>query len=241
MRDTKIYWTPVLYQNNDDANILFSEPDSLFKYVLAQRESVPFSTCPAYIDMLKNTFIVRAPYDVEIILDRMNETFDISMDPSVTPYFVNRLTDIRLNDPALLTLPPRYVMYSDEEVFIQVLPMMMNREPVPWNIIPGTYDISKWIRPMEFTAEFLTKDNVINIKRGDPLFCLKFVTKDNSKVVFERVEYDFAIERTMLSCTGIKRKIQNVPLQTLYKLAENFIDMFKKNRIGKKSKCPFHF
>ena len=242
MSDIKVYWTPEAKVGVEESNILFLEPESLFKYVVENRKWCPYKTCPGFIDMVKNTFVVKAPYDITAEFDRDTMKMRVNQGQFVYDRFcANRLPAIHFEDPVLATLPPRYVMWSDDDVEIQVLPMMFSKEPMRWNIIPGTFNISKWIRPIDFSFELHDGQDRITIKRGEPLFCIKFVTKDNSKVTLERVSFDGDIDNALMSCIMVKERVTNLPLAVLYDMAKDFVNLFKKKKKRERSKCPFHF
>ena len=73
--ETVIYWAAA-YSPSDryDLNHLYSEPKSLYEEVVANKaplkvESPDFLRCPATSDLLRTTFVVRAPVDTHASLN----------------------------------------------------------------------------------------------------------------------------------------------------------------------------
>jgi hypothetical protein len=125
-------------------------------------------------------------------------------------------------------------------VHIETIPAFMDSNQSISNLmlIPGTYNISKWIRAVDFSVEVKDDKQPIIIKKDDVLFYVKFRTKDESKIELERVPMSNELRDAMLSCVFVKNHITNLPLKTLYKMAESFMSVlsFKKPK-----KCPFGF
>jgi len=105
--------------------------------------------------------------------------------------------------------------------------------------IPGTFNISKWIRCIDFSAEIKDEKKPVKIKKGDVLFYVRFKTKDDSKVELERVPYTVELKYATTACFSVKNHIKNLPLKILYKMAEPFLSKLSFRKQPKK--CPFGF
>jgi len=241
MKTTKIYWTPFCdYKNgeilNPECQILFNEPESVYKNLLKQK-TTDYLKCPAFIEICKNTYVITSPFDMEININKENKYVSSSFSQSLFDvYCRNRLEQTKSSDLPLITLPPHYVIYSDEDVMIELLPCFLQTKDKAWNIVPGTFNIGKWIRPIEFVLEILNNQDSLSIKSGDPLFYIKFRTPNNSKVELIRVPMTKKLNDAIITTIGVKAIKQNLSLKTLYKMAESFLSLYKKPK-----KCPFHF
>jgi hypothetical protein len=131
-----------------------------------------------------------------------------------------------------------YVFYSKDEMMVELVPPFLQGHTTPnnFNIVPGIFDISKWIRPVECSGLMIDLSTPIKVKQGDALMYLKFIPKDKGKVTMQRELITEDLINVAGSCTAVKTVVRNIPLDTLYKLAASTIAVFKKS---KSSKCPF--
>lgn len=240
---TKIYWT-IPYFDVPEADLLFSEPESLLKHLQKTRKGSEYLKCPAFIDYVKNTYIIKAPVDFEIIIsDAKNKQIVIN---GLHQCFRNKFIDNtkgkgdNFTSPYILSVPPKYLFYSGQSVHMEVMQAFLETNDSVSNImlIPGTFDISKWIRPIDFTFEIKNENKITYIKKDDVIFYVKFKTEDDSKVELERVEPDPRLIHGFWACVNIKNHVKGVPLKTLYKMAESFLSTFS---FKKPKKCPFGF
>jgi hypothetical protein len=245
---TKIYWSPVTepvsnttLPTTPELQILFSEPENLFKHLQKTRGESAHLRCPAFLDYIKNTYVIKAPIDMNIIIDRKAGRLDItSFSQSLSKFIVNRIDQTGIDSPHLISLPPAYVFYSDEDVHMESFHASMETNNSISNLmaVPGVFNISKWIRLIDFSAEVKDDTKPINIKRDDVLFYVRFLTKNDSKVELKRVPMTEELKIAMQSCVSVKNQIFKTPLKTLYKMSESFISTLS---FKKKKKCPFNF
>jgi hypothetical protein len=229
---SKVFWCT---QANGDAalEILFAEPVPLLKHILETREGTRHIKCPAFIDFTKNMYAIKAPLDMHITVDKENNHITVhNLPPEVLNRVIMGRGETAHGVPYTLTTVPRYLFYSTGEVFIESMQAFMEANDSVSNLmlVPGTYDISKWIRPVDFSFEVKDDKKDIHIKKGDVIFYVRFRAKDDSKVELERVEESRELNNVVAACTGVKRYMRNVPLKVLYAMAESFIKTlsFKK-------------
>lgn len=237
---TKVYWTP----DNDgfpELEILFSEPESLFKHLQKTRDGSLHMKCPAFVDFVKNTYVIKSPIDIEIFSDRKEKSMQVGgIIEKLGKFVVNRIDDVGEGCPLAISLPPAYIFYSNDDIEIETLHAFMEINDSLSNVmlVPGTFNISKWIRSIDFTVEIKNENEPVKIKKGDVLFYVKFKTKDDSKVELERVAHTEELKYVAKACFSVKQHIRNVPLKTLYKMAESFLTTLT---FRKPKKCPFGF
>ena len=238
---SKVFWTIPDY-GFDELQIIFFEPESLFKHIQETRKGSLHLKCPAFQDYVKNTFVIKSPFDFAISVNRKNNSIDVEGLPEKigTKFIVNRVNDIGPLSPFAMSVPPVYLFYSNDDIMLESIhPFMEINDSVSNTmLVPGTYNISKWIRPIDFSFEVKDDNKKIRIKRGDVLFYVKFKTNDDSKVELKRVSMNEELTNVMGSCFGVKNIIPNLPLKTLYVMAESFM---KTLSFRKPKKCPFGF
>jgi hypothetical protein len=233
---TTIYWAPFpgyKEKNVHEVNVLFKEPVPVFPYIASRRKGSEYIQCYGLMEYSKNTFAVLAPFDFEVKIDFEKKHVYTSLNQQMyDEFFINRGEERDASDPYLLTLPPAYLFYSDESVIMESMPAYLcpTESTMNINCIPGCYDIGKWVRPVDFSFEVIDASKEIAIKKDDPIFFIRFLTKDGSKVNLERVEYNERLLKASLACTGVKKCMRKTKLDDLYRMADSYLKVlgFKK-------------
>jgi len=220
------------------ADALFIEPIPFLKYLIStdDRKS-EYLKCPAVTDFFKNTFVVLSPVDAIIKYDKESDMLHVSGQGIGQDLYdamvVNRGNQIRDNDKFLMTFGiPQILLYSKKNVVLESLPTFMAYKSCRnYNIIPGKFNISKWIRPVDFTFEFIDENHPITLKRGDPIFAFRLTPDDDSKVELIRELNKFKEDWYLIgNFVQIKKFLPRLTLNNAYKLAEPIIDFFWKSR-----------
>jgi hypothetical protein len=240
---TKVYWTPDT-NNYPEFEVIFPEPESLYKHLLKTRSGSDHIKCPAFVDFVKNTYVIKSAIDMELLLNRKDGSMQVvsGISEGLATYIINRSDQVGEGCPMLMSLPPAYIFYSKDDVVMESLHGFMELNNSVSNImsVPGTFNISKWIRSIDFTVEVKNENIPVKIKKDDVLFYVRFKTKDDSKVELERVPLTDELKYAVKACFSVKNHVKNLPLKTLYKMAEPFLSLlsFKK---PKPKTCPFGF
>jgi len=202
--------------------------------------------CPAFIDALKNTYVVKAPFDFSIKIDPKERSIQADKDINfLQKYIHNRINDSIPTENMVVSFNFFMLFITDDDIELEQLPCLYHTSEWIENTqsITGKFNIKKWIRPIECAAIIKNskpKDNVtiINIKRDDPLFYFRLHSKNDNKVILEQetnlnkiVEYTELIRVTSL----VKATNPYLKLPILYKL----FDRFRPKKFF--SKCPFSF
>jgi hypothetical protein len=174
-KHTTVFWAPVNSARFiDAANVLEYNPkvvDEVFvqeptkvlsniaqdperKYVNSKAVSAEYKRCPSYIEYLKNTYEIRSIADI---------TFEIDDDRKVTNIIATDWIKSRIefrsapnnSTHILVSLGLFTLFYSDKPVHIEQLPpfLSMNENSSNFTVVPGTYNINKWFRPVEIAIE----------------------------------------------------------------------------------------
>lgn len=167
--------------------------------------------CPASIAPLKNIFGIRSHMDYSF--EKIGRTFSSSDDS------LERFNDSFLQRESSLdfiTLKWRLLLFSKESVDVVMQPGYLEENDFNNNtiLLPGQYNISKWLRPLEPT--FILNSKKLKIKRGDILYYLKFNT--NKKIIFKNFEFNNEIENLVRKSIDLKTYVPNLTLRKLYNL-----------------------
>jgi hypothetical protein len=226
----KVNWIPIFTEElSQDGNITYYEPEPAFKYLVNTRGQPDYLRCPGLTNYLKNTFIIRSPYDLSIIVDaagnvttdRFGQDFfnqNISVRPPTSP-----------KDNLIIQSFPKYLFVSDSKkpVVVSVIPWMFKANP--FGIVPGSFDITQWVRPVNLAMEVYQPGPIV-FKRGEPLYAVRFEVDDT--VTLERGEYTPDIGKAMVSCLNVQNYVPGLNLKSLYTAGKHYITMMKRKYYG---------
>ena len=217
------------------------EPDRLLPLLAKERLVTErhYLTCPAFQDLYKNTFVIRSPIDLVITIDKnRNVTTDRFGQEFYDASIVNRTASVGPNDPMLVSCCLHLLFVPDEDCTLEIMPANMHSTDLLQNtrVIPGKFNAYKWTRVVDFAFEIIDETKPIVLKRNDPLFYVRFETKNNSKVNLEHKVYTPEMVTVSKAVEQLKARVPRLTLEAMYKIAERL-----DKSIFFKKKCPFSF
>ena len=231
----KIKWIPIngIKVNifNNEVNITHFPPEPAFKYFASLREESEFLKCPAFAKTLKNTFVLKSPYDMTITVNAKNKTCHVLNQSQMfydSHIFLREIPND--SDPLMLSIPPRYIFLTDSKVPVEItcLPMFLTPN-YQFGVIPGSFDITKWVRFVECAFEVFNPSDTIKIKIGDPLYMVTFTPANDDTVILEKDICTKEIRELQAACVRVKHSVSGLNLNTLYDMSHEYIQiMFKK-------------
>jgi len=233
-RYIEVFWTP--FYNIEDAafNILTVPPKPLFPILKDHRPNSIYLQCPAVTDYCKNEYVVFCPFDLVITIDRENQQVSIDRfgQAFFDKYILNRMHQTDVQSPAILSLPVKYLFYSNDSVELQIadLPIITSKSSENFKVIRAGFNIGKWVRPIELTVEVIDSSKPITMCAEDPLFLLKFKTPNEVPIKLTRVELTPELNTLSRSCTQLKKYRPKLKLAKLYELAEDYLELFKRKK-----------
>ena len=237
-RYVEVYWTPwVRYQDSEKfapVHILFGEPQPLLTELAKERVGTPaYIKCPAFVKVCQNTFLIRCPINLNISI---NPDLTVSSDnygQAFFDLFINpRMNQTDHSNPFLMDTFPEYLFYANEPVEMELLDPILLHGQVSRNvrIIPGSFDISKWIRPIQYAFEVIDSSRPLEFRAGDPLFMIRFKTVNDRPVKFVRFVQDQNAGAAVEACVGLKDFRPQIGLKKMYELASDFVSTWKRGR-----------
>lgn len=219
------------------------EPEPLFKFLSSSRDKnffkFHFLKCYGLLEFCKNTFVVRAPIDITLNIDREK---GYATTNACDQEFFDRCLKLRWeetspNDRFTFTIFPSYLFYTTESTTIETLPLVLTHTKTSENTLfmPGRFNMYKWVRPVDFSCEVIDDTKPIVFKRGDPLFMIRFSPDSGKTVELERTTKTKELVELVTKCVGLKKVIPFTPLEKAYKIIEPVINLFRRS-----GKCPFH-
>jgi hypothetical protein len=212
------------------------DPVPALKFYTDNKDS-DIRRCPAYVEALKNTYVVCSPIDYDITIDRNTNTFDIK-EPKLLPVdSLGARLDQAINSPyKLFTSIYGGMLFrsKDKNVWMeQIDPFLEWNRSNQIRVVPGKFNIAKWHRPIDFTFEQKEMQTTIKIKRGDPLYYVRFHGEDPADIVtLKRVEQTIEDMSDWKTNVALKKYFPKTSLEFLY----SAFDKFKALRNGNKSK-----
>lgn len=220
-----VKWIPGLFKNNV-ANISYFEPEPAFKYFLNKNPDAVYTKCPAFSDFLKNTFIIKSPYDLEIYFDHAGAAKTNKYGQN----FFDKNITIKPNGKNSITLQtiPQYIFITNSKCPLKITCLPMILEENKYRFIGGEFDISKWIRPLFYSIEINNFPETIVLKRGQPLYMVKFTPENNDVIKLEQEVHSEDLENASNTCTNFQNFVHNKNLNYLYEISHKYISIMKK-------------
>jgi len=214
----------------------FFEPEPILP--LLDKE-LSYLNCPAFIDYYKNTFLIRCPFDITIETRRRP---DNKIEVRYTGKFDEEFysDNILVREDGSITVNVGYYFMTDENSLLieQLQPIILeNQFYNDKRMIQGTFDIGKWVRPLDWAFHPNKGVTKIELKRGDPLYCVRFMS--TNKVNLERVDFNKDISNVGKATTLVKHTLGRFTLKENYEMAKYYVSSFKKKLFKSKLKCPF--
>ena len=225
-----VYWSP--WHHFDvyhERNLSYDDPKWLIEEITKKsnrsNQADNFFKCPAAINQFKNTLVCRNTSDVDVEF--------------VNGGIENRLQSPRINSQVLVSIKPasvlgarticyscNWVFFADKPVHITTSSPYAHRTDMNnyGYYVPGTYDISRWFRPVEFAFQMWDGVDEFRSKEGDPLIYVKFNTDE--KINLQRFELTKEIYNISKSCMSLKKFSNIKQLNKLY-------DIFTRNKTNK--------
>lgn len=178
-----VYWCPVLKQDNSGVDELkIYAPERVIKTLDIKTffgESV--SRCPAVVNELKNTFAIRSPISFHIDYNyNGNIVSNNPYDQHFTQEYLGPPNDENIHQ----IQDPAYLFFCEEDLTITQLPPYYEENTITENCmqITGTYNISKWARPVAPAIKFKSNKSEYKVSRGEIICYYKFNTDDTIKL-----------------------------------------------------------
>jgi hypothetical protein len=218
----KIYYSQDVRIDQGRSELAQIEPvnllDDLKKYYNNNNE---YFKCYAAIEMLKNIYVIKSEIDLEVKITK-NDIITYGKLGNHPEFYQ---TFYQLGSPPntdVVMMGFDLFTFSQESVIASQYPAFLHPNCPFYNtgmtIAPGEFDISKWFRPMVagLINQDVEKEKTIKIKRGDPLYYVKFNT--NKRVKLERFELNEKLHYLLNNCVRLKTSLSKRNLSIVYDL-----------------------
>ena len=229
----------VMFETNKSSNkstgiigkdLLLIPPENLYKEIKQKCAGnytyENYMKCPAAVNELKNTYILKADNDYNVLIDRTKNflTFkNYNIQESLESNIVINGRDC--SDSFGIT--NSILLFSETSLEVSSLPPYLHKNSwghLDVQVPAGIFDINKWFRPIN--PAFINFENKAEffIKRGDPLLYLRFHT--NEKVKLQEFRMTEKIYDIQQHCVHMKKFLPGKSLNFVY-------DLFLKRKYNK--------
>ena len=227
MKELTVYYCTDL--NSKYGELLFYPFGKKAMTVMDVDKEANILACPAFRDSYKNTFYFQSPKDMTITKNKEELSWFLpEVDKGRDFEYVSTAVYPRTNR----TFSIRYMnilFWCEENLEIEQLhPSLVDSElAAKTEVVPGKFNISKWFREIDNAYQMRKDFESINIKRGEPLFFIRFHT--DREIVFKRFSYTEEIQKLNKMCI----KTKNVDSKFLSKI-QNYYDLFLGQDMNKR-------
>jgi len=187
---------------------VFIHPKTYLDHV--QHQDFAHYQCPAWKSWAKNTWVFYSQFDAQYRLS--GDRLVIDSDVDTFKEFMGE-TEV-VGDVLSIQFGPSYLIWT-ENPNIWVEQIRYDRE-----VVPAHFPLGKWIRPL-VTSYLSKREELVKIKRGDPLWCIRF---------------SGAGEHYQLECEEPKSEVIRKAKQNT--LLKNYLPGMSWS-VAQKGKCPF--
>lgn len=237
METVIVYWSPFNYQeNNFDWNILYEDPVNCYEDLLQNNNlksnNNNFFLCPAFKNLMKNTFVIKNPIESEF--DIIENKIFIKSNNYINSEIIHQPS---IKNNILLDYGISHLFFSEQELEILRTPPyfhnVQNRNT--GSVVPGKFNCGSWFRPIR--NEFNIWDNVTTIKilENEPISYITFIT--DKRVVLKRFSLNKKLMDIAKTCSTSSDWEKKVPLVKRYNRFKNtktnkiVINEIKKNLV----------
>jgi hypothetical protein len=207
-----VYWTYMsLPSRISRTNLLFDIPRPLLS-TLPKDGQDSSRRCYATQDFFKNTFVITHPLNFDVTIHGTYPNMGVMPDNGIllprASIYENTVS---------VTYDYGWLFFCEESIKIaQYPPFMHNTETSKHASMPaGSYDISKWFRPILPTYTLWEGNNTFKAKVGEPMMYVNFET--DKKVKLQQFELTEEIFNLSQACENFKEVKPFTPLDELYK------------------------
>lgn len=216
-----VYWSTVYpMEVYADYHMLYKEPRPLIADLVPERGADnphDFFACPAWHQHAKNTFVVPNALHANVAI-RPDGFTPLDDRSKVSAQLFSYMTPTRKKYRTIM-FDHRMLFFSERPVTMSSYPAFMHRAEAQRKLcyVPASYDISRWLRPLQGQYEVYEDVQSVRIAEDDPLYYVKFETKE--KIRLRRFTMTEELQGIAHGCVHMKLF---KPQQSLDKVYEAF-------------------
>ena len=212
-----VYWSPFFSSEQyPSVQLMYESPDSLLQDLLPRRNKQAngdnWFQCHAFLNSIKNTFVLRIPFDIAFGLEKNVGVFPINGNPENMQFIA--MKEPSVIDAYTFTIRGNWIFWSEGSLEMTTSPAYYHNKVFDGYYIGGTMDVGKWFRPVEGASQLNVGTNTVSFKRNDPIAYVKFET--NEPVQLKSFYMTKELEELSWGCINYKRYEPKRVLPYLY-------------------------
>ena len=184
----KVYWDYCI-GDDPEAKLPIDFVGTPKKFRANYNTEYDHAKCPAWKKWTNNCWVVKQPFDIGLKCDTKEERINTDLDQkSYDQYFHVGPRWLEGEYPEI-QLKLNYMFWTkDRDVWIEQIPHpLLSR--YGFELIPGTFPISDWHRPLVVGLKIIDTDVNLQLKRGTPLYYFKLYSmKSDTDFMLEQKE-----------------------------------------------------
>lgn len=219
MKKTKVYWCTMANRPQEFCDYgLLPLIKELKGNPYMDERTATILKCPCTIDHIKNMYVARSPYNIN--MRRTKEGVQIVWMEQPFAEFEGGTKLANTGHHIMLHDIYNYTFFSETSVNLTITPPYLHPYTSPG--AAGTFDISKWYRPISSTHMLAREQDNAVIKQGEATCYISF-DRPVELIKYRMTENLFEIGTEAANYKKYKR---NTPLKLLY-------SMFERNKMKK--------
>lgn len=187
-----------------------------------------FFNCHAFKSFSKNLYSLKNPYTVDLIYSPDGKV--VSRNPPRKGYDLAMTSQVKhpsVKNDLTINYCTNWIFFADKPVHIQTLQPWMHKTEASKTsyYVPGTFDISKWFRPIEMACQLFPGENTFKSLEGEPLIYANFLTDE--PIILKKFYLTPELIDLSMSCIKLKYFKSFKSINSLYKI-------FQKSLLKKK-------
>lgn len=191
----------------DNATAIWFDPQQFRREGAQAPSSKAVQNCPAVLDYDSRHFVVPCPVDLNLALARDKDGKIVlrNLDGAQSAVASSHLGKlVHLNSPSQWRHPERpiiqigtpYRFVADEPCYLNQLPPFLHyrRDPWPGLMIGGRFQLDVWPRIMMWAFEWMEPQKPLVLRRGEPMFYVRFEPADDASRPVRLVEAEWTPE-----------------------------------------------
>ena len=205
-------------------------------YELEDKNHV-FAKCPAWKHWASSAFIVYSQADIVFFVNKDSKQIGSNyLSPQELNYWIqfNAENDAWLDgkNPVIQIGQMMCLDTKEKNVWVEQLPSFEKSSDSNYEIVPAAFPISVWKRPLSVAIKISDPNKPVVIRRGDPLYIMKFNTGNFSTFSLNKKQLGDNYKNELMSNMNW---VKQNPMKSWSKI----IGLFNNQK--NESKCPFSF
>jgi len=197
---------------------------------LEDHKSYEYYNCPAWKNWSQKTFLFHMQYDIEITIDKNDQTWFTDKNPNMVLSTEGWYTGA---EPVIQVANSFCMWTKSKNIIFECIPYPRTCIKNNMEVISGNFPISVWERTTSLGFRILDTSKSVQLRRGDPIYYARFHTPSfkDTVVMTKKIPPDEVITKINQHLL-LKNYGKNLSWKTM---------LNRREQEEKLSKCPFSF